>query len=167
MIDVQAAPTPTDPDALARLKTELDAFRTRNRPDLVRSVQRAKAFLDTKASLDAVSIAEHDLALLDQKIALLEQQIKTVEDAVGEPAPPTVVTGYPVTIRLDEGMSETITIVTPSEASLQNGFISIESPAGKALLGKRPGERVTIDTGGQSVVISVEKIGAASDAISE
>ncbi|MFO0702164.1 MAG: GreA/GreB family elongation factor [Nitrospira sp.] len=75
--------------------------------------------------------------------------------------------GVPVTIRIDDGIAQTVTVVPREDASPSLGFISSESPVGKALLGKRPGDQISIEVDGQLVDLLIEKIGAASDTISK
>jgi transcription elongation factor GreA len=63
-----------------------------------------------------------------------------------------------VTVRWDDGAEETYTIVEPVASDPRGGWISTESPVGRGLLGRRPGERVTVATpGGHSrlVVLTV------------
>jgi transcription elongation factor GreA len=46
---------------------------------------------------------------------------------------------------LDTGETKTYTLLGPDEADYANGSISIQSPVGKALLGKEAGDEVIVD----------------------
>jgi transcription elongation factor GreA len=62
--------------------------------------------------------------------------------------------GSKVKVR-DEYGEETFTIVGPVEADPKKGLISLESPVGKALLGKTAGEKVKVTTPGGSSTLNV------------
>ena len=67
--------------------------------------------------------------------------------------------GSVVTV-LEEGGAEkeTYTIVGFAEADPLNGLISNESPIGGALLGKKKGDKVTVETPGGQITLKVVKI---------
>ena len=67
--------------------------------------------------------------------------------------------GSTVTIRYEDGTEETLTLVSPFEASVTPGYVSSESPAGQALLGKAVGADVTVGTGDDAVSLAVVAIG--------
>ena len=81
-------------------------------------------------------------------IGLVHEEAKRVEliEEAGPDADHSVVRiGSTVTIELD-GEEETYTIVGAVEAKPSAGRISNESPVGRALLGHRVGDEVTIET---------------------
>ena len=49
-----------------------------------------------------------------------------------------------VTVRDESGEESTVTIVTPLRADILNSKISKDSPLGKALIGRKVGEKVTV-----------------------
>jgi transcription elongation factor GreA len=88
-----------------------------------------------------------------QELAQLLGRITHIEsllDAATE-SPPVprgndgiVAVGSTVTITDENGREQRYTIVTPAETDPSRGFISFTSPVGSALLGREPGEDVTI-----------------------
>ena len=54
--------------------------------------------------------------------------------------------GSSVTVKDDEGIEETWSIVGRAEADATKGLISNESPVGKSLLGRKDGETVDVVT---------------------
>jgi transcription elongation factor GreA len=70
----------------------------------------------------------------------------------------TVVLGSRVTV-VEEGFEpETYTIVGSAEANPGDGRISNESPLGKALLGRKPGDKVTFQTPGGAAEMELLRI---------
>jgi transcription elongation factor GreA len=58
-----------------------------------------------------------------------------------------VVFGSTVTVADDEsGREATWTLVGPTEANVSEGKLSAESPMAKALMGRRPGDQVEVQT---------------------
>lgn len=47
---------------------------------------------------------------------------------------------------IKRGETETFQLVSPVETDLEHGKISIESPLGKALIGRKRGEEITVET---------------------
>lgn len=62
------------------------------------------------------------------------------------------------TVDLKNGKKVTYTVVGPVEADPLEGKISNESPIGAALMGKKEGDRVTIETPKGSVTYTIEAV---------
>ena len=64
----------------------------------------------------------------------------------------------------DDGLTETVRLVTSVRGDVMNNLISIESPLGKAILGRKEGERLFIDTGsGDGYYVVLKKIIKTND----
>jgi transcription elongation factor GreA len=105
------------------------------------------------ALLDEHGRIEQRLAELK---AILELAIDAPTGVIEAAAPGTV-----VTIRGDDGVDETYTLVNPAEASSANGRVSIQSPLGQALLGRRVGDRATVVAPSGSWEMEIVRIDAA------
>jgi transcription elongation factor GreA len=70
--------------------------------------------------------------------------------------PAVAVNGRRVTLEEDDGATTTYALVNPGDGDPRNGFVSVDSPVGSALLGRRIGEVVTIEApaGSWSATIS-------------
>ena len=79
-------------------------------------------------------------------------------EVVEHPNGDAVAFGSTVTIRGDDGVEETWSLVSHAEADTRDGSISTESPVGQALLGKRPGESATVQTPGGVIVYTVVRL---------
>ena len=131
------------PQGRAELETELARLKA-ERPRVAEELRRAAADKDFRenAPLDA---AREYQGQLESRIRDLENILKatTLEQAL--PVAAKVRIGD--TVRLyDLAGSEVVhyTLVSPSEANPAKGKISMESPAGKALLGKEEGQEAEV-----------------------
>ncbi len=129
-----------------RLMAELDQLRTVRRHELAERLKAAREFggWDSPEYLSA----REEQAFVEGRIATLEKLLARAE-VVEVPritAWPSVGIGSTVIVRDDEGEEERYSIVGAVEAEPAGGFISNESPVGKALLGHQPGETVEVVT---------------------
>jgi transcription elongation factor GreA len=138
---------PVTRDGHAKLLEELEHLVTVRRPEIIRAVATAREEGDLRenAGYDA---ARNDQGFIEGRIRDIESILKRIdiidEDAVSSDSS-LVTIGATVTITID-GDQETYTIVGAVEANPNQGRISNESPFGKALLGKRVGDSVDIQT---------------------
>lgn len=107
------------------------------------------------------------LALLDEH-SRLEQRLNELrailESAVDAPPVGTdfAALGTVVRVREEDGTEESFTLVSPAEASAGDGRISVNSPLGQALVGKKPGDKATVAAPSGSWEIEVVAIEAAA-----
>jgi transcription elongation factor GreA len=126
-------------DGLERLRSELRELKEIRRPAIVAAIAEARSHGDLRenAGYDA---AKHDQAMTEKRIADLEALLRQAV-IVDESARDTEVVRIGSTVVVDvEGDEERYTIVGAIEAKPTQGLISNESPVGRALLGRRPGE---------------------------
>jgi transcription elongation factor GreA len=130
---------PVTRDGLERLRSELRELKEVRRPAIVASIAEARSHGDLRenAGYDA---AKHDQAMTEKRIADLEALLRQAV-ILDETARDTDVVRIGSTVVVDvEGDEERYTIVGAIEAKPTQGLISNESPVGRALLGRRPGE---------------------------
>lgn len=126
------------------MRQELNYRRTVLRPKLIEDVQTARAFGDLSENFE-YKAAKRDKNRNDSRCRYLENMIKTavvISDQSGEG---TVGLYDKVTFYVEED-DETVTcqIVTTMRQDALKNLISKESPVGKAVLGKRVGDRATV-----------------------
>ena len=146
---------------LELMRQELDHRRLELRPQLIEAVKEARAFGDLSENFE-YKAAKKEKNRNDSRIRYLEYMIRTavvIEDRSGQD---TVGLYDRVTVYLEEDDEETtFQIVTTMRQDALHGRISKESPVGRALLGKKAGDRVHIqvnDSYGYDVVIwNIEK----------
>ena len=122
-----------------KLEAELENLKTVVRPEIAEKIKLARSFGDDEA--------KNEQGLIESRIAEIEQ---TLAHAIilddDEISTEKVGIGNIVTI-LDIEMEEEMTfqIVGTSEANIDKGHMSDESPIGKALIGHSVGETVTAE----------------------
>ena len=143
------------------MKKELDERRTVLRPQLLEQVKTARAFGDLSENFE-YKAAKQEKNRNESRIRYLENMIRTAR-VISEAAPGGGIGLYDkVTVFLpDDNERETYQIVTTMRQNALKGLISRESPVGKALLGKKAGDRVRIQVdesfGYDMIIESVEK----------
>jgi transcription elongation factor GreA len=129
-------------EGLEALRNELAALRDVQRPKLVERLANARSQGDLSENSDYQS-AREELEFLDGRIEELEEVIKTASVANVSKADGVDV-GTKVTVKAD-GSKVVFNIVGEWEADPANKKISSESPLGKALVGKKVGDRVEVE----------------------
>ncbi len=133
-------------EGLENMKVELEGLRTAGRAEVADLIQKAKELGDISDS------AQYDAAKEAQ--AFLEGKIRQIEDTVTRAvvieaegsSGGAVRIGSSVTVKDDEGVEETWSIVGRAEADATKGRISNESPVGKSLIGRKGGDTVDVET---------------------
>ncbi len=133
------------PEGLQKLKDELNHLRDVERPKASQAIAEArdKGDLSENAEYDAAKEAQ---GLLEMKIAKLEELVanaRIIDESQLDTSKVLVLS----TVKLrnqQNGMEMTYTLVAESEADLKAGKISVTSPIGKGLLGKKVGETAEI-----------------------
>ena len=113
------------------------------------------AFQERRTTLtEAVATSPDDAGELHSELVLIDRRIAEIQSVLARAQPidhvdrvPGVVSlGSRVTVRWDEYGDETYTIVDPAEVASRAGRISYESPVGQALMDRRAGARVVVET---------------------
>lgn len=137
---------PVTREGLERLKAELENLKTVRRPEIASVVAEARSHGDLREN-SAYDAARHDQMMNEKRIhdleALVRNAVVMEEGAPG--ASDSVIVGSTVVVDFD-GDEERYTIVGAIEAKPSAGRISNESPLGRALLGKREGQKAQVPT---------------------
>lgn len=145
-------------ERLEELKKELVELKTVRRREVAERLQRAKELGDLSENAEYAE-ARDEQNTVESRIFELDDMIKNAliikYDGVGHRA--VVEIGSTVVVTR-EGKQLRFTIVGFNETKPADGFISNESPLGKAFLGKKAGDLVTVATPGGAVEYTVIKI---------
>ncbi|MDQ3367030.1 MAG: transcription elongation factor GreB [Myxococcota bacterium] len=146
------------PEGAKRLRAELDELWTKERPRVTQEVADAAAQGDRSENAEYI-YGKRRLREIDRRVRFLSKRLDAVA-VVSEPPsdPARVFFGAHVTVEDDEGTPRTYRIVGADESDMTKGFISIDSPVARALLGKRVGDEVTIRVPKGEVVYSVLRV---------
>lgn len=134
------------PDGLKKLQEELHQLRNVERPRISQQIAEAreKGDLSENAEYDAAKDAQ---GLLELRISKLEEVIasaRLLDDSKLDTSKVMVLTKVQIKNR-KTGQELTYTLVAENEADLKAGKISVTSPIGKGLLGKKIGDTAQID----------------------
>lgn len=132
-------------EGLQKLKDELHLLRTKERKAATQAIvdARDKGDLSENAEYDAAREAQ---ALLEFRIAKLEVVIanaRIVDESKIDLSKVSILTTVKIK-NLNNGAVMKYTIVAENEAELKNGKISVDSPIGRALLGKKVSDKVDV-----------------------
>ncbi|GAB3173069.1 transcription elongation factor GreA [Telluribacter humicola] len=132
-------------EGLNKLKADLNDMKTKGRTDIARQIAEArdKGDLSENAEYDAAKDAQ---GMLEMKIAKLEEILSNAR-VIDESSIDTSQVAVLSTVRIKNrrnGAELSYTLVSEEEADLKQGKISVGSPIGKGLLGKKVGEVATI-----------------------
>ena len=133
---------PMTSKGLENLKQEYDQLLNKKRPHLVERLVSARAAGDLSENNDYAT-AIQELEFIDGKIAELTQVLQNVV-LIKKKSKSTVNLGTKVTLQTN-GQKHVFNIVGEWEADPKNKKISHESPLGKALLGKKVGDKVEVE----------------------
>ncbi len=128
--------------SLENLKKELTELKTKKRAEVAQRIKEAIEFGDISENAE-FNQAKEDQAFVEGRIAELENLIKNtvlVNDSV---MAGSVKFGSEIQTEID-GKIETYKIVDFTEVDASKGYISTESPLGKALLDKQIGDMVMV-----------------------
>jgi transcription elongation factor GreA len=132
-------------EALDKIKAELHYLKITGRSDMAKQIAEArdKGDLSENAEYDAAKDAQ---GLLELKISKMEEIISVARVLDESTIDLSVVSIYSIVQikNTKSGMSVTYTIVSEEEADLKAGKISVSSPFGKGLLGKKVGDLAEI-----------------------
>lgn len=152
-------PTPITKKGYEALKAELDRLKKVERPKVIEAIAEARSHGDLSEN------AEYDAA--KERQGFIETRINEVENKLADAriietagrTSETVVFGATVQlIELEAKQKKQYTLVGQDEADLKDGKISVQSPVGKALIGKRVGDQVAVTTPAKIVEYEVIEI---------
>lgn len=146
---------------LQKMQEEIDYRVQVLRPRLIEDVQTARAFGDLSENFE-YKCAKQEKNRNDSRVRYLQRMIKTARVIEDRSRADTAGLYDTVEILMENtGRTRKIQLVTTLRQDALKGLISKESPVGKAVLGKRAGDRVQVDMGGGRSywlkILSIEK----------
>ena len=146
-------------EGLDKLRNELNELKTKGRADIAKQIAEArdKGDLSENAEYDAAKDAQGHL---EAKIAQLEEIVsnaRLIDQSQLDNSKVSILSKVKIKNRKN-GAVFTYTLVSEEEADLKAGKISLQSPIGKGLLGKKEGETAKIQTPGGEMEFEVMEI---------
>ncbi len=127
---------------LAELKKEYDDLVHKKRPEVVSQLTTAREMGDLSENAQ-YQAARDELSFMDDRISELEELLKQVS-VIDDSKKTTGVVSVGSTVTVTNGKEEKYRIVGEWEADPRKKKISDQSPLGKALLGKKIGEKAVV-----------------------
>ena len=129
---------------IQKMQDEIKYRQLELRPKILEDVKTAREFGDLSENFE-YKAAKQEKRRNDSRIRYLERMIKTAKVIDASSNPDEIGLFDKVTIYIEEDDEEqTIELVTTLRQNALKGLISKESPVGKAILGKKVGDRVEI-----------------------
>jgi len=144
---------------LRKLKKELDELKTKGRADMAKQIAEArdKGDLRENAEYDAAKDAQ---GMLEARIAMLKEKLGNAR-VINKSDLNTSNVSILATVKVknkDNDQEIDYTLVSEEEADISSGKISVRSPIGKGLLGKKVGDTVKIEVPAGMMELEIVKI---------
>jgi transcription elongation factor GreA len=132
-------------EGLTRLKDELHFLKTKERSNISKQIAEAreKGDLSENAEYDAAKEAQGMLELRISKLEEIVANARLIDDSHLDTSKVMILTKVKIR-NLKNNQEMQYTLVAENEANLKEGKISIDSPIGKGLVGKKVGDKVEI-----------------------
>jgi len=140
-----ARETVLTPAGLEDLKAKIEHLRTERRREVAQRIKEAREFGDI-AENSEYDDAKNEQAMLEKQISDLEEKLRGAR-VIDEKQVDTDIVGVGVTVHVKDQKTDKSTkfrIVGSAEADPAESKLSNESPVGKALLGHKRGETITV-----------------------
>jgi transcription elongation factor GreA len=140
------------------LEEELNELKTVKRPQVIEAIKDARAQGDLSENAD-YDAARNDQAVLEARIKELEYMIDHAKIIEEDKKPGTVGLGSTIKISyIDDDEEEEYKIVGSLEANPFENKISNESPIGKAVLNKKIGDIISVESPNGSYDIKILEV---------
>jgi transcription elongation factor GreA len=144
-------------DGLDKLRAELAEMTNVRRPEIAQRIHDAKEHGDLSENAEYED-AKNEQAFVEGRIQTLETMIKNASLIDEHTSTDHVQIGSTVKVKGDDG-TETFSIVGSAEAKPADGRISNESPVGRALLGRKKGDKVVVKVPAGDFAYTILEIG--------
>ena len=128
------------------LKKELEYLKAVERPKVIKAIEEARSHgdLSENAEYDA---AKERQAFIEGRVSELGYKLGNAEiiEVDNLPKDRAVFACTVVLENVDTGEDVEYQLVGPEESNIEEGRISVTSPLGKAILGKKPGEEIVLN----------------------
>ena len=132
-------------EGLQKLKNELNTLKTKGRADMAKQIAEArdKGDLSENAEYDAAKDAQGLLELKISKLKTVVGNARIIDESSIDTSKVSILSTVKIKNKKNN-MEVTYQLVAEEEADLKVGKISVQSPIGKGLLGKKKGENTMI-----------------------
>lgn len=146
-------------ELLNNLRRELSALERELKVDIPKRIEEARGLGDLTENAEYHAVKERQ-GFVQARMVSLKQRIASLS-AFDPKAVPQDRAGFGSVVHLldsDSGEDRVVRLVAPEESNGEKGWVSIASPIGRGLVGRRPGEEVRIQTPSGMKAFEVTKI---------
>ncbi len=146
-------------DGLKKLEDELELLKTEKRREIADKIKQALSFGDLSENSE-YDEAKNEQAMVEARIAKLEQMLKNVKVLDDDEISTDVISIGSKVVLFDKEFDEEVHyhIVGSTEADPSESKISDESPVGKALIGHKIGDEITVEAPAGDMIFKVLEI---------
>ena len=147
-------------EGLQKLKDELRELKSKGRQDIARQIAEArdKGDLSENAEYDAAKDAQGLLELKISKLETLVGNARVIKEDQVDTSKVSILSTVKIK-NVKNGATMKYTLVSEEEADLKTGKISVQSPIGQGLLGKKVGEVANVTAPAGEIQFEVLEIG--------
>ena len=146
------------PEGAKRLRAELDKLWLVERPAVTRAVSEAAAQGDRSENAEYI-YGKRRLREIDRRVRFLRERLDGLKIVSETPSDrKRVFFGAWVTIEEASGATRRHRIVGPDEFDREAGYVSMDSPLARALLGKRVGDAVEVRLPSGPIAVTITQI---------
>lgn len=149
---------PVTKEGYEALKKELENLKRVERPENIKAIEEARAHGDLSENAEFAAAKDRQ-GFIEGRISELQFKLAYADIILPDKlSKDKAVFGCKVLLEnIDTGQDVEYQLVGPDESDIEKGRISVSSPLGKALLGKKPGDELTLQVpGGKRVYELVE-----------
>lgn len=161
-VRMEEAPIEMTADGLEALKQELAEIESKV-PDLVKSIALARSDGDLRENAP-YHAAREALAFTNDRKQRIETSLKraVVVDSSGRDEDLAALGSMVTVTHIEKNRQETYQLVSSREANARERRISVESPVGKVLLGRRVGDEVQVEAPQGSMRYRIDSVAQTS-----
>ena len=146
------------PEGYERLRAELERLWREERPRVTREVAEAAAHGDRSENAEYI-YGKKRLREIDRRIEQLSRRLdELIVVPPREDQPDRVYFGAWVEVEDEDGVVSEYRIVGPDELDAARGCVSVDAPLGRALIGRAPGDELTVERPKGTVTFVVRAI---------
>ena len=140
---------PVTKQGFEALKNELQNLKKIERPENIKAIEEARAHGDLSENAEYAAAKDRQ-GFIEGRIGELEFKLANIDIIETDNLPKDrAVFGCKVVLEnIETGEDVSYQLVGPDESDIENGRISVSSPLGKAIIGRKPGDELTLEVPG-------------------
>jgi transcription elongation factor GreA len=137
---------PVTKQGFEALKNELQNLKKIERPENIKAIEEARAHGDLSENAEYAAAKDRQ-GFIEGRINELGFKLANIDIIETDKLPKDrAVFGSRVVLEnIETGEDVSYQLVGPDESDIENGRISVSSPLGKALIGRKPGDELTLE----------------------